>query len=241
MSSDRSEARATARELREAEARRERRREQLIRISVLAAVAVAILVVGVLVFANRSQEDSSAPLPAGVTEPAGGIVIGEESAPVTIDLWIDFQCPFCRDFEAAHGPTLQQLAAAGDAALVYHPLSFLGEESERAANAFGCAADAGSAADYLTVLFENQPAEGTGGFTTEDLIMLGERAGVGGSAFERCVEAGTYGAWVANVAASQRAAGVSSTPTVFLDGELLATDQLTPADLRAAVAAAAGS
>ena len=100
MSSDRSEARATARELREAEARRERRREQLIRISVLAAVAVAILVVGVVVFANRSQEDSSAPLPAGVTEPAGGIVIGEESAPVTIDLWIDFQCPFCRDFEA---------------------------------------------------------------------------------------------------------------------------------------------
>jgi predicted thioredoxin/glutaredoxin len=34
---------------------------------------------------------------------------------------------------------------------------------------------------------------------------------------------------------------VSSTPTVFVDGELLATDQLTPADLRAAVAAAAGS
>ena len=240
MSSDRSEARATARELREAEARRERRREQLIRISVLAAVAVAILVVGVLVFANRSQEDSSAPLPAGVTEPAGGIVIGEQSAPVTIDLWIDFQCPFCRDFEAAHGPTLQQLAAAGTPRLcITRCRSWV--RSQNAPPTPSGAADVGGAAEYLTVLFENQPAEGTGGFTTEDLIMLGERAGVGGSAFERCVEAGTYRAWVANVAASQRAAGVASTPTVFLDGELLATDQLTPADLRAAVAAAAGS
>jgi Thioredoxin len=240
MSSHRSEERATARELREAEARRERRREQLTRISVLAAVAVAILAVGVLVFANRSQEDSSAPLPAGVTEPAGGLVIGEKSAPVTMT------CGSTSSARSAATSRRRTVPRSGSSPpqgtlLVYHPLSFRGEESERAANAFGCAADVGSAAEYLTVLFENQPAESTGGFTTEDLIMLGKRAGVGGSAFERCVEAETYRGWVANVAASQRAAGVSSTPTVFVDGELLATDQLTPADLRAAVAAAAGS
>ena len=241
MSRDRSEARAKARELREAEARRQRRREQLVRFGVLAVVAVVVLVVGIAVFANRTEEDSSAPLPAGVTEPAGGIAIGDTSAPVTIDVWVDFQCPFCRDFEQDSGPTLQQLAADGDAVLVYHPLSFLGEESERAANAFGCAADQSRAEEYLTVLFENQPEEGTGGFTAEDLVALGAEAGVTGSEFESCIEDGSYATWVANVAASQSEAEITATPTVLVDGEVLAADQLTPDGLQSAVAAAAGT
>jgi protein-disulfide isomerase len=239
MSRNRSEARAKARELREAEARRQRRREQLVRFGLLAVVAVVVLVVAIAVFASRTEEDSSAPLPTGVTEPAGGVAIGDESAPVAIDLWIDFQCPFCRDFEQDSGPTLQQLAGDGDALLVYHPLSFLGEESERAANAFGCAADEGRAGEYLTVLFENQPQEGTGGFTTEDLVALGAEAGIDEPGFESCVEDRTYAAWVANVAASQAEAEITATPTVFVAGEVLAADQLTPDGLQSAVAAAA--
>jgi protein-disulfide isomerase len=239
MSADRSAARAKARELRETELRRQRRREQLVRFAILGAVAVAILAVGIAIFANRPEQNATAPLPEGVAEPAGGVMIGEESAPVTVDLWIDFQCPFCRDFEAASGPTLQQLAADGDAVLVYHPLSFLGEESERAANAFGCAADQGRAGEYLTVMFENQPPERTGGFTTEDLIALGAEAGVSGSDLETCVRDGTYEDWVANVAASQSDADITATPTVFVGGDMLPADQLTPEGLQAAVAAAA--
>jgi protein-disulfide isomerase len=238
VSTNRSEARARAREQREAELRRQRRREQLVRFGILGAVALVVLVVVILVFANRSQEDTAAALPAGVTEPGGGVVIGDESAPVAVDLWIDFQCPFCRAFEEDAGSTLQQLAADGDAMLVYHPLSFLGEESERAANAFGCAADAGRAGEYLTVLFENQPPEGSGGFTTEDLVAFGGDAGITGSDFEQCVEDVTYADWVANVATSQREAGVSATPTVFVDGEMLPADQLSPEGLLAAVEAA---
>jgi protein-disulfide isomerase len=241
MSGDRSAARAKARELREAEARRQRRREQLVRFGILGAVALAVFVVGIVIFANRPEEVASAQLPAGVTEAAGGVAIGEESAPVTIDLWIDFQCPFCRAFEQDSGSTLRQLAADGQAVLVYHPLSFLGEESERAANAFGCAADQGRAGEYLTVLFENQPQEGTGGFTPDDLVALGAEAGITGTEFEDCVEDGTYTDWVANVAASQSEAQIAATPTVFIDGEMLEAEQLAPAGLQAAVTAAAGS
>jgi protein-disulfide isomerase len=240
MSGDRAAARAKARELREAEARRQRRREQLFRFGILGVVALVVLVVGILIFANRPEEIVSAQLPAGVTEPAGGVMIGEESAPVTIDLWIDFQCPFCRAFEQESGSTLQQLAADGTAVLVYHPLSFLGEESERAANAFGCAADQGRAGEYLTVLFENQPEEGTGGFTSDDLLALGAEAGITDTEFENCVQDSPYAEWVANVAASQSEAEIVATPTVFVDGGMLQGDQLTPAGLQAAVTTAAG-
>jgi len=240
MSSDRSKVRAKARELRVAEARRQRQREQLVRFGVLAIVVIAILAVGIAIFANRPGEDAAAALPAGVTDAAGGVVIGDESAPVTVDLWIDFQCPFCRAFELDVGSTLEQLVDSGDAVVVYHPLSFLGEESERAANAFGCAADQQLAAEYQRVLFENQPQEGTGGFTNADLVALGAEAGITGSEFESCVEDGTYAGWVANIAASQSEAGIVETPTVFVDGEQLGADQLTSDGLQAAAAAAGG-
>jgi protein-disulfide isomerase len=174
-------------------------------------------------------------VPTGVAAPDGGVAVGEESAPVTVDLWIDFQCPFCRDFELASGSTLDELVADGSARLVYHPLSFLGEESERAANAFGCSVDEGRPVEYQRALFENQPAEGTGGFTVDDLIALGEQAEVTGDAFETCVADGTYDGWVANVAASQQDAGVTATPTVVVDGQTLESEQLTPEGVRAAV------
>ena len=239
MSRDKAALRARARELREAEARRQRRREQLIRFGVISGVVVVVLAVAVAVFASRPSADDSAAMPTGVSAPDGGVVVGDESAPVTIDLWIDFQCPFCRDFEQASGPTLDELVADASARLVYHPLSFLGEESERAANAFGCSVDEGRPSEYVRVLFENQPAEGTGGFTNEDLVALGESAGVTGGDFETCVNDGTYDAWVSNVAARQQDAGVTSTPTVVVDGQTLDAEQLTPEGVRAAVEQAA--
>jgi protein-disulfide isomerase len=239
MSRDKAAIRAKARQLREAEARRQRRREQLIRFGVVAGVVVVVLAVAVAVLASRPSADDAAAVPTGVSAPDGGVVVGDTSAPVTVDLWIDFQCPFCRDFELTTGPTLDELVADGSVRLVYHPLSFLGQESERAANAFGCSVDEGRPAEYLRVLYENQPPERTGGFTADDLVAFGEQAEVTGEAFETCVTDGSYDGWVSNVAASQQDAGVTATPTIVVDGQTLDGDQLTPDGLQAAVEQAA--
>jgi protein-disulfide isomerase len=226
MSRDKAAIRAKARQLREAEARRQRRREQLIRFGVVAGVVVVVLAVAVAVLASRPSADDAAAVPTGVSAPDGGVVI-------------DFQCPFCRDFELTTGPTLDELVADGSVRLVYHPLSFLGQESERAANAFGCSVDEGRPAEYLRVLYENQPPERTGGFTADDLVAFGEQAEVTGEAFETCVTDGSYDGWVSNVAASQQDAGVTATPTIVVDGQTLDGDQLTPDGLQAAVEQAA--
>jgi protein-disulfide isomerase len=239
MGRDKAAIRARARQLREAEARRQRRREQLIRFGVVAGVVLVVLAVAVAVLASRPSADDAAAVPTGVSAPDGGVVVGDASAPVTVDLWIDFQCPFCRDFELTTGPTMDELVADGSVRLVYHPLSFLGEESERAANAFGCSVDEGRPAEYLRVLYENQPPERTGGFTVDDLVAFGEQAEVTGEAFETCVTDGSYVGWVSNVAASQHDAGVTATPTVVVDGQTLDGDQLTPDGMRAAVEQAA--
>jgi protein-disulfide isomerase len=155
-----------------------------------------------------------------------------------IDLWEDFQCPVCGQFEKAVGPTVTQLAASGKAKVVYHPLSFLGEESVRAANAFGCATDAGKAEQFHNALFANQPEEHTGGYKNDDLVKAGRDVGTTGSTFESCVTDGRYNDWVKQVARAGDDAGVTQTPTVFVAGKELPRDQDTVAGLTAAVQAA---
>jgi len=243
MTTSRPESKRAARERLAAERAREaqarQRRERWIR--TVAAVAVVMLVVGlgVLWQVNRTKVDPGAARPSGVADVGGGITVGTAaaSAPV-VDLYEDFQCPVCGEFEAAAGATLREMASTDEARLVYHPLSFLGEESVRAANAFGCAADAGKAQQFHDALFANQPPEHSGGYRTADLIKAGEQVGITGGNFATCVNDGTYNGWVRQVARAGDDKGVTQTPTVFVGGKELAREAYTADGLKAAVAAA---
>jgi hypothetical protein len=101
--------------------------------------------------------------PAGAPPDADGIVLG--AGPVRVDAYIDFLCPFCRQFEERSGPALNRLLDGGAITLVYHPLGFLDRlsttrYSSRASAASGCASDFGRFREYKDALFANQPPEG---------------------------------------------------------------------------------
>ena len=66
-------------------------------------------------------------LPAAATAEGDGVMVGH--GPVRVDAFIDFLCPFCREFELSSGPALADLVAGGEVSLVYHPLNFLDEAS----------------------------------------------------------------------------------------------------------------
>jgi protein-disulfide isomerase len=166
--------------------------------------------------------DLSAPerVPAGTREDGDGIVIGQGRA--TVDLFIDFLCPFCRQFEEASGAVLETMAAAGMSSLVYHPLGFLDRlsstrYSSRAASASGCAADRRKFVDYKNALFANQPEEGGPGLSDEELAQLGLALGLD-PGFGRCVGDGRYLEWAAYVTTRAIERGVGGTPSVFVDG-----------------------
>src|SRR5215831_1584068 len=85
-------------------------------------------------------------LPVGATAEGDGVMVGH--GPVRVDAFIDFLCPFCRQFELSSGPALADLVAEGQVSLIYNPLNFLDEASKtsystRAAAASGCAAELG--------------------------------------------------------------------------------------------------
>jgi protein-disulfide isomerase len=161
-------------------------------------------------------------LPAGATPDGDGIVVGH--GPVRVDAFIDFLCPYCRQFELSSGPTLALMVADREISIAYHPMNFLDEASTtnystRAAAASACAADQGYFMQYAHALFAAQPPEGGPGLSDTDLIELGREVRLDDASLSACVAAGRYLDWPPYVTARAIAAGVSATPTVLVAGE----------------------
>jgi protein-disulfide isomerase len=180
-------------------------------------------------------------VPAGATPEGDGIVAG--AGPVRIDAFIDFQCPFCRQFELAAGPALAGLVADQLASLVYHPMNFLDgasttHYSTRAAASSGCAADQGRFLEYAHALVVHQPPEGGAGLSDAELAAIGRAAGLPETAFDACLSEAPYLDWPSYVTERADAAGVSATPTVLVAGAAVRPD---PEEITAAVRSGAQS
>ena len=166
-------------------------------------------------------------VPAGATPEGDGILIAGGQA--RVDVFIDFMCPYCRQFELSSGSAVARLAADGQASVAYHPMNFLDQASttnysSRAAAASGCAADQGRFLDYAHSLFVNQPPEGGPGLSDEELVGLAKEAGLSEASFAGCIGEAPYLDWAPYVTARATALGVNATPTVMVDGTAVRPD-----------------
>lgn len=156
--------------------------------------------------------------PAGHT-PDRGVLVGSDGARRHLVLYEDPQCPYCRLFEEQSGDLLSREVAAGAVAVEYRMRSFLGEESVRADNALALAAEEGRFDPLRRELFAAQPPEHSGGFTADDLVALGERAGLTSSAYVEGVREGRYEEWVRETDDLLQGEDPDGTPQATLDGE----------------------
>ena len=186
-------------------------------------VVVGVVLIMLVPTLLSKQTDSSAKTPASVSADRGyGIVFNDELKGVpVIDIYEDFQCPVCGQFEAAQGDYLESLIAEKKATVVYHTLSFLGPESIAAANAAACAADEGKFLDFHKLLYVNQPKENSGAWSNANLAEFGKSVGITSDKFATCVNKGKFADWVGNVATEGAKKNVNSTPTVFINGKEL--------------------
>lgn len=222
-------AREKARQMREAQARKQRRNRVL---AISAAAVALVLVIGAVAFGiSRAGGGEPAAAPAGVTSD-GGIIVGNASAPHTVTLFEDYQCPVCKAYEPTVGPWLDQQAKAGTLKIEYRPISFLDQMSNgnrystRAANAAFCVAgqQGFDFFAYNTAMYQQQPEENGNGLTDNKLIGIAEQAGAKG--VSSCIADGTYEGFVkqttqAAMAQSGDGPKVKGTPTVFVDGKPL--------------------
>jgi protein-disulfide isomerase/uncharacterized membrane protein YphA (DoxX/SURF4 family) len=220
----------------------------------LAVLLALIALIGIGVQANRAKISGS--LFAQNASVEGGVTWGKAAA-ATVDIYEDFQCPNCRNLEAAIGATLDADVRANRVQAHFHPIAILdsssnGDYSTRAANAALCASDVATDPNdaakngvewfvkYHNYLFQPtiQPAEGSGGRSDADLQQYGQAIGLTAgnlTTFDRCVSQGTHKALVEGMTEDASKQGILSTPTVMVNGK---TIDNTLAAYKAAVAAA---
>jgi protein-disulfide isomerase len=211
-------------------------------------MVVFIVLIGVIFSFISNKSSTTAAFPASVSESDGyGIVLNPEATP-TVDIYIDYQCPICKNFEIINGGYIAELVTAKKIKMVVHPMTFIGVESILAANAAACAADEGKFLDMNLALFQNQPAtEGSGVWTGDFMKRLGNSIGIKSEKYEKCVTDGDYVNWTKNVAQASANTDVNGTPTVFINGKEIhrkvtnndpKDEYMDPVQFKAALAAA---
>ncbi len=208
----------------------QQRRERNRRVLLIGGVVAGLLIVVIGSYLVQSQRTSVGrtpdTVPSGVTD-GYGVVVGKASAPTTLRVYEDFQCPICDDFEKETGDTLRAAVEAGRLRVDYRMVSFLdrastNEYSSRALNAAAVVLDTSGKDAFVKfheLLFDQQPEEGTAGPSDDRLVELAVEAGASEADVRPGIESKEFAVWVENAQAEMSQAGVNGTPTVFVDGE----------------------
>lgn len=155
-----------------------------------AAVAVAVVVVVVVIAVASSGGDSSssattettgtsatpAALFAGI--PQQGDLLGKASAPATLLVFEDPQCPFCREFNVDTLPSVvSDFVRTGRVRLAFRGINIIGPNSNVGLRAIYAAAQQNRAWQMAEELYRRQGEENSGWITTEVVREAATAAG----------------------------------------------------------------
>lgn len=191
---------------------------------IIGGVIVAAVVVLGLVIVNLTAPRT----PRVPAQTSSGRILGDVNAPVTIDIYSDFQCPVCRRADLVIQQLTPQYIDTGKAKVVYHNFAFIGRESTQAALAAECANDQGKFWEYATKLFDNQTGENIGAFADANLKRFAQELNLDPAAFNACFDSNKHGALIQKENDEARALGVQATPSFFINGQFI--EGLLPPD-----------
>jgi protein-disulfide isomerase len=144
---------------------------------------------------------------------------GNPNAPITIVQFADYQCYYCNKVQ----PTIDRVLTEydGKVRLVYKDFPLPAHSRAQAgALAAHCAGEQGKYWEMNASLMANQSALGDG-----DLQGYAQAAGVDMPKYNACLASGKWEPIIAASAAEGQRAGVSATPTFFVDGTLISGAQ----------------
>ncbi|MCU1529780.1 MAG: hypothetical protein JWP75_3543 [Frondihabitans sp.] len=254
----REEAREKARIAREATARKRRRNRFFaqggIGLGILAIAAVVVLVImnsvqpagpgplnmasgGILLQGNSSTGSITAAKTAALKAGATPKKTDQTKLKKTVNItaYIDFQCPYCNEFETANASQIKTWLQKGAVTYEVHPIAILDQSSggnkysTRSANAAACVAnyEPNDFLSLVTEFYKNQPAEGSGGLPDSKIISMVKAAGATNSKISDCITNQKFVPFV--TAMTKRAltdtlpnstiSKLTGTPTVIVNGK----------------------
>lgn len=191
----------------------------LVPISIIVAGA---LVAGAVWFQSGKKVDTTAQVGGKLAKVEVGNlpILGNADAKVTLVEFGDYQCPFCqRLFKETEPKIRDQYIKAGQVKMAWRDFAFLGEESFWAAEAARCANDQGKFWQFHDYLYNHQNGENQGAFTKDKLKGFAGQMGLDQNQFNSCLDSDKYLQAVKDDTDAGKAAGVDSTPFVFVNGE----------------------
>jgi protein-disulfide isomerase len=222
------------------------------RLTLLGGVLVAALaIIAVVVVISRSGTDEPASAAEGQARantlfegiPQTGNVLGDPDAPVTIEEFVDLQCPFCKRFSETGLPELvEEYVKTGQVKIVLQTLTFLGADSERGARVAWSASEQGRMFQFVESFFANQGQENSG--YADEAFLERIAGGVTGLDAAKALDGRDSAKVSSAIQASQASAtesNVRETPSFLVgpsDGELsrIESRTLTVDDFREPIA-----
>lgn len=179
------------------------------------AAALALLVFGVsnamLQRENREEMGGSEPVPVAEDAPA----LGPVDAPVTVVEYSDYRCPACRKAHEVVKRVREQ--TGGRVRWVYRDFPLERHEGAfEMAEAAHCAGEQGLFWEYQDAMFQVEGAP-----EREGLVERARELGADADAFRACLESGRHRERVSRSIEEGRRAGVSATPTLFVNHEMV--------------------
>ncbi len=206
-----------------------------------ASILIAALMVAVaLVYNTGKKNEDQNTNPAGSETAAPGNIDlsavtfqGSSYASATLVEYGDYQCPYCGQFFEQTEPTLKSTYIdTGKVKFAFKDMAFLGPESVAAAEAASCAQDQGKFWEYHDALFtakmkdyeNSKGSENDGIFSRAFFISTAQSLGLNVADFTSCIDSNKYANKVQGETAEASAVmgkDKASTPSFFLDGQLL--------------------
>jgi len=192
----------------------------------LAAVGAALAAVAVLVAVT--SRGSSEP-PQALTGAADSIAVfagvpqarttlGSDSAPVTLAVYADPQCPYCKDWDTQTMPTLvDRYVRPGKLRIEFRGLSFVGPDSERGLRALLAAGEQNRFFQAAALLYQQQGTENTGWLDDRFVDSLAASLpGLDTKRLDTDMHSPAVDRQIKQAAGQAQQDGVDSTPTILV-------------------------
>jgi len=160
--------------------------------------------------------------------PENCIFMGPEDAAVTVVEVSDYGCSHCADFNIETSPILEdEYVETGQVRWIVLPFALQNQAGQyptmNTAVAAMCANEQGAFSAFHKQAFELQSSPLFN--STEGFLQTAESVGMDVEAFSQCLASNDYSQIVLENVTMAQQAGVSATPTFFVNGEMLRGNQ----------------
>jgi protein-disulfide isomerase len=213
-------------------------RNRLILVASAVGAAALLAVVLILVAGNKktaapaTTTTATAPLRSLAGIPQQGTTLGKASAPATMIVYEDPQCPYCRSWNASTLPTVvDQYVRTGKLKLEYRGVVIIGQDSVRGLRAIYAAADQNKGWSFADALYGHQGVENSGWITNSVILAAAREAGADGQAILAAMGSSKVSAALTTSQKEATADQLQGTPTFIVVQPPARAQQLSVAGL----------